>query len=175
MLWRTEAPEQTVAGDVVFGDGGRTIVVPGESGKLYFLDADTGARLDPAEGATVRPVAVNERQTPASVSLSPDGQQLSVVSAAHPAETWDVASAQQRGTIDVPTTTFAAHFLSDHELVSVTSEGAVTIHDLTVSDWISLACRAAGREITPLEWEQFLPAHDYRAVCAGGGPRMEGT
>ena len=175
VLWSTEAPEQTIAGDVVFGDEGKTIVVPGESGKLYFLDAVTGARLDPVDGATVRPVAVNERQTPASVSLSPNGRQLSVVSAAHPAEIWDVASGQQRGTIDVPVATFSAHFLSDHELVSVTSGGAVTMHNLTASDWISLACRAAGREITPLEWEQFLPAHDYRAVCAGGRPRTEAT
>jgi WD40 repeat protein len=123
----------------------------------------------------VGPVAVNERQTPASVSVSPDGRQLSVVSTAHPAEIWDVDSGRQNGTIDVPAATFAAHFLSDHELVSVTTDGAVTVHDLTVSDWISLACRAAGRDLTPLEWEQFLPTYAYQPVCAGGEPTTEAS
>ena len=175
VIWRTEAPEQTVAADVVFGDDGDTIVVPGGSGRLYFLDAATGTPLGPAGVTRVGPVAVNERQTPASVSVSPDGRQLSVVSTAHPAEIWDVASGRQNGTIDVPAATFAAHFLSDHELVSVTTDGAVTVHDLTVSDWISLACRAAGRDLTPLEWEQFLPTYAYQPVCAGGEPTTEAS
>jgi WD40 repeat protein len=124
---------------------------------------------------SVRPLVVNDRQTPASISVSPDGRQMSVVSAAHPAEIWDVASGVQVGTIKVPVGTSSAHFVSDDEWVSTTTDGAVTIHDLNVTDWIGLACRAAGRELTPLEWQQFLPTYPYQAVCADGSPAKEAS
>jgi WD40 repeat protein len=163
VVWRTEAPEQVVAADVVFAENGRTIVVPGGSGRLYFLDSATGRLL--ADAAGDRHPAVNERQTPASVSVNPDASRLSVVSEAHPVEIWDVAAGQQSAKIEVPATTVAAHFLSDHELVTTTVKGAVSTHDLTVTEWIRQACTAAGRELTQNEWKQFLPAYPYRAVC----------
>jgi DNA-binding SARP family transcriptional activator/WD40 repeat protein len=169
VLWRTSAPEETVASDVVFAEGDRTIVVPGESGRLYFLDSATGKVLDPAGTEAGRTPAINDRQTPPSVSLSPDRRQLSVASQAHPVEIWDVASAQQSSTVQVPATTTNAQFLSDHELVTTTAEGAVSVHDLNVSDWIGKACSAAGRELSTVEWSQFLPAYPYRKVCTVAG------
>ena len=165
VVWRTDAPEQIVAADVAFAEDGRTIVVPGQSGRLYFLDAGSGA-LPSNGGAAVEAPAVNDRQTPASVSVSPDGRHLSVVSEAHPVEIWDVASGVQGGTIDVPAGTVAAHYLSNSELVTTTVDGAVSAHDLTVSDWVGLACQAAGRELTTTEWNQFLAAYPYEPVCS---------
>ena len=141
--------------------------MPGASGKLYFLDAATGALIGPTAANTGRAPAVNDRRTPASLSVNPNGQQLSVVSAAHPVEIWDVASGEQSGTIAVPGSTIAAHFKSDHQLVTTTVRGAVSVIDLSVSDWIDLACRGAGRELSPQEWSQFLPTYPYRKVCAG--------
>ena len=167
VLWRTEAPEEVVAADVVNADGGRTIVVPGASGRLYFLDAATGSLIGPTAANTGRAPAVNDRRTPASLSVNPNGQQLSVVSAAHPVEIWDVASGEQSGIIAVPGSTIAAHFKSDHQLVTTTLRGAVSVIELSVSDWIELACRGAGRELSPQEWSQFLPTYPYRKVCAG--------
>jgi WD40 repeat protein len=165
VVWHTTAPEQIVAADAVFVENGRTVVVPGESGRLYFVDAATGAVQEPAGAGAARPPAVNDRQTPASVSVTPDGSQLSVASQAHPVEIWNVATAQQSGMVQVPATTVNTHFLSDHELVTTTLTGAVIIHDLMVADWIQLACKAAGRELTPIEWDQFLPAQPYQTVC----------
>jgi WD40 repeat protein len=169
VVWRRPAPEQVVAADAVFAENGGTIVLPGESGRLYFVDAATGALQDPAGAAAARPPAVNDRQTPASVSVSPDGSHLSVVSQAHPVEIWDVATAEQSGTVQVPASTINSHFLSDHELVTTTVTGAVSIHDLSVADWIRLACKAARRELTPIEWDQFLPTHPYQRVCSTQG------
>jgi DNA-binding SARP family transcriptional activator/WD40 repeat protein len=169
VVWRTSAPEQVVAADAVFAENGRTIILPGESGRLYFVDAETGVVQDPAGAAAARPPAVNDRQTPASLSVAPNGGQLSVVSQAHPVEIWDVATAQQSGTVRVPAETVNARFVSDHELVTTTVTGAVTLHDLSVADWIRLACKGAGRELTPIEWAQFLPTHPYRSVCTGPG------
>jgi hypothetical protein len=50
--------------------------------------------------------------------------------------------------------------------VTTTVGGAVSVIDLSVSDWIDLACRGAGRELSPQEWSQFLPTYPYRQVCA---------
>jgi hypothetical protein len=55
--------------------------------------------------------------------------------------------------------------------VTTTVEGAVTVHDLTVADWIELACNAADRELTKVEWNQFLPAYPYRELCLGNDRR----
>ena len=70
------------------------------------------------------------------------------------------------GTIAVPGSTIAAHFNSDHQLVTTTVRGAVSVIDLSVSDWIKLACRGAGRALSPQEWNQFLPTYRYEKVCA---------
>ena len=166
VLWRADAPEHVVAADVVTADGGRTVVIPGASGKLYFLEAATGALIEPSAASAGRTPAVNDRRSPASVSVSPSGRRLSVVSAAHPVEIWDVASGEQSGTIAVPGRTIAAHFKSDHQLVTTTGHGAVSVIELSVSDWVGLACRGAGRELSPQEWSQFLPTYPYRKVCA---------
>ena len=91
---------------------------------------------------------------------------MSVVSAAHPVEVWNVSTGQQSGTIDVPGNTVTAQFLSDHELVTTTSTGAVTVSNLTVTDWIAKACSAAGRELSAEEWQQFIPAYPYRRLCS---------
>ena len=171
VLWRADAREQAAAADAVNADDGRTIVIPGASGKLYFLDAATGDPIVRNAANTGRAPAVNDRQTPASVSVSPSGQHLSVVSAAHPVEIWEVAAGEQSATIAVPGSTIAAHFMSDHALVTTTVGGAVSVIDLSVSDWVDLACRGAGRELTPEEWGQFLPTYPYRKVCAGAGAR----
>ena len=88
------------------------------------------------------------------------------MSQAHPIEIWDVATARQSGTIQAPVATISGHFVSDHELVTTTATGAVAIHDLTVAQWIRLACKAAGRELTPIEWSQFLPMYPHETVCS---------
>ncbi len=42
----------------------------------------------------------------------------------------------------------------------------VLIWDLNVSGWYDIACRAAGRNLTQREWEQFGPAgRPYAATC----------
>ena len=64
VVWRTTAPEQVVAADVAFADHGRTIVVPGASGRLYFLDAVTG-RLIQNGASSTKPPPASERATDA--------------------------------------------------------------------------------------------------------------
>ncbi len=41
----------------------------------------------------------------------------------------------------------------------------ITRWKIDPEDWVSLACDAVGRNLTPQEWEQFLPNQDYRTTC----------
>ena len=164
--WTTQAPERASGADAAFIESGRTIVIPGVSGRLHFVDAASGASLgrDPAADEGAMPVG--SAATPVSVSASPDGRLLSVASAVRPIEIWDVATGEMRGSIAAPPGTVAAGFVSDSELVVLTDTGGVEIIDLDVDVWIERACRAAGRELTAREWQRFLPAYPYRPVCA---------
>ena len=45
-------------------------------------------------------------------------------------------------------------------------DGRAVVWDLDVERWPEIACHAAGRNLTPGEWEQFGPAGEpYRATC----------
>jgi WD40 repeat protein len=43
--------------------------------------------------------------------------------------------------------------------------GTAVIWDLDVTRWKQLACRIAGRNLTPTEWHRYLPHQPYRATC----------
>ncbi|MBK9740358.1 MAG: winged helix-turn-helix domain-containing protein [Actinobacteria bacterium] len=164
--WRVDAPESAGTPDLAFVDAGRTVVVPGRSGRLHFLDAATGATVGPKLADSPRELAVADSASSVSLSTSPDGRLMSVVSAPRPVEIWDLATGEQRGRIVAPVDTVSARFASDSELVTTTARGAVAIYDLSVGDWIDRACRAAGRDLTAEEWAEFLPGYPYEPVCS---------
>lgn len=51
-----------------------------------------------------------------------------------------------------------------------TSPVNATEWDTNPSDWAAYACRVAGRNLTPLEWHQFIPDRPYGSVCSGSSP-----
>lgn len=165
VVWSVVAPEAVTTPGVAFVDGQRTIVIAGSSGKLHFVDAATGALVGPQLDDASQSLAINETTSPVSLSTSPNGRVLSVVSAPHPLEIWDLTKGQLRGRITVPADTVSAQFVSDSEVVVTTARGAVSVYDLTVADWIDRACTAAGRDLTPGEWAQFLPGYPAEPVC----------
>jgi WD40 repeat protein len=167
VVWVTNAPETTVASGVAFVDGGRVIVVPGISGRLYFLDRETGDLLGPEAAGPIS--AIPTRLAPTTLSQSQDDEFIAVVSESRPVEIWAVGSGTLSAALEVPTQTTSVQFLTNDELVSVTANGAVRIHDLSVADWVRAACATAGRELTEAEWAQYLPDQPYQRVCENSG------
>lgn len=41
----------------------------------------------------------------------------------------------------------------------------ISVWSLKLDDLIRLACRTAGRNLTPAEWEQYFPGQAYKAIC----------
>ena len=51
------------------------------------------------------------------------------------------------------------------QLITGTDDGAL-IWNLDTESWAGIACRAAGSNLTPAEWEQWGPRdEDHRAIC----------
>jgi WD40 repeat protein len=52
----------------------------------------------------------------------------------------------------------------DHsQLYSASDQGTILLWDLEL--WKQTACEIAGRNLNPMEWDQFFPNQDYRATC----------
>ena len=86
---------------------------------------------------------------------------------------WDASTGNQFGT------TFpgpdgiwtAAMYTPDgSQIVSVYSDGTVSVWPATYQAWAAHACAVAGRNLTPSEWAAFVPDRPYEAVC----PRRTG-
>jgi WD40 repeat protein len=53
-------------------------------------------------------------------------------------------------------------------LFAVSANRAAASWNITPDAWKRHACRVAGRELTPREWEDALPGTPYRAICGSG-------
>jgi DNA-binding SARP family transcriptional activator/WD40 repeat protein len=45
--------------------------------------------------------------------------------------------------------------------------GAPLLWDVNPADWLSIACRIAGRNLNLAEWHQYLPSRPYQLTCPG--------
>jgi DNA-binding SARP family transcriptional activator/WD40 repeat protein len=45
--------------------------------------------------------------------------------------------------------------------------GAPLLWDVNPTDWLTIACRIAGRNLTHAEWHQYLPSRPYQLTCPG--------
>ncbi len=54
-------------------------------------------------------------------------------------------------------------------LASASDDGTVMVWDLDIGSWRSQACRIANRNLTPLEWEDYVGDEPYREICPTGG------
>jgi WD40 repeat protein len=60
----------------------------------------------------------------------------------------------------------SAFFSSDgKQLTTIESNGQTTVWTIDPGDWLQLACRAAGRNLNPSEWMQYLPGQEFHKTC----------
>ena len=53
----------------------------------------------------------------------------------------------------------------DGSFIVVASDEGVVITSLDPDEWEAQACRAAGRNLSQAEWDEFFPGRDYEATC----------
>ena len=161
---RSGARELSVAVDgyaatVAFSRDGRLLAAGTNSGKVLLLDAQDGERLGP-------PIEVGKDEID-PVSFSPDGRLLAASSGDQTATVWDVASRKQLGTTfpAVQGVVPVAQFAPDGDLVIAYLADAVK-WPMDPRTWERFACKVAGRDLTPAEWDDILPDRDHQRVCS---------
>jgi len=135
---------------------GTIVVTASESGRLRLWDVLTGEPIGPAFNGPTR-----------SLDLSPDGRTL-VATGADGVTMWDVASRTFLGRFPNPgpEDDLAASFTPDGRRLFVVSEtGEAWVWSVDQASWPGRACRIAGRSLTPVEWQHYLPDRPYQATC----------
>jgi WD40 repeat protein/class 3 adenylate cyclase len=145
---------------VTFSGDGHMLVTGGGTGDVRFFDARTGKR----QGRTVFASA----GWVLSLAFDASGQRLVTGGSDGSVRLIDVASRQQVGSA-LPglgnTAVWAAFAPDGLSVVAVFDAGLGYLWDVVPTDWHEHACSVAGRNLTRLEWEQFLPDRPYRSVC----------
>jgi WD40 repeat protein len=103
------------------------------------------------------------------VRFSPDGQWLATSGEDHRIRLWNPKELQAAPII-LRGHEAVVHFLSfsadSRWLLSGGTEGNdARLWRVSGEDLITIACRTAGRNLTPEEWQQFLPGQPYRPTC----------
>ena len=63
---------------------------------------------------------------------------------------------------------FSLVFSLDGKLLASGSfDGTITLWDVSFESWQARACRIANRNLTRVEWEQYLGAEQYHVTCLG--------
>ena len=164
----TERPLPEIPGGVVaatFTPGDDRLVAVGGAGSMWVLDTATLELERELEegGVVVEPVV-----SPPVFDV--DGTILFSAADGAP-RLWHFESGRQIGKpLPLQADGRPSAIADDHELrVATPYDGDALIWNLDISEWVELACRAAGRNMTQAEWTTFGPRDTgYRATCPEG-------
>jgi WD40 repeat protein len=144
-----------------FSPDGRSLIYGDRGGRVWTLDTRTWKpRGRPLES----------RGTILSADLSPDGRLLATTSIDGTGRLWDVAAGRPIGaTLSAASgNPIGAAFIRQGTWLAVAHEAGGVAWDVRPHTWTRHACAVAGRTLTPSEWNNALPQHDYAPSCAPG-------
>jgi WD40 repeat protein len=151
---------EALAQDATADPMGRYLVIGTTTGRLLIVDAEDGHSLAPPLQANTGAVL--------NVSVSPDGRYVAASGQPPRLTLWDTRTFRQVADplpIDVNAVDARARFAPDGRLI-VASGAALRAFTVDPAQWLSRACREAGRVLTREEFEEVLPGRPYAPACA---------
>jgi WD40 repeat protein len=144
---------------LAFSPDGTTLVTGAVNGKVRLWNPRTGA---------ARRTWVAQAGPVVSTVYSPDGTLLATSGGDGTAALWDAGSAKQIGAPLIGPSQrwgMAAFDATGHTLATAFQDGTVLLWDVDPLSWLERACAVAGRDLTPQEWDEFLPGRHYQPPC----------
>lgn len=101
-----------------------------------------------------------------ALAFSPDGQRLASGSYDGSIILWDVASGQPIGRpLLAGATVLQLLFSPDGGTLAAGLAGGAVLWDVSIEGWQLAACARAGRNLSEVEWRQYLDERPYRLTC----------
>jgi WD40 repeat protein len=126
---------------------------------------------DPTTGKEVGHPTLAAQAPVSAIAFTPDGTMFATSggSSGH-TKVWVTSTLQQLGD-DFPggegSWGNVAYAPDGRYLFSAYADGTAYRWPVTVDAWEAQACRVAGRNFTPEEWQRFVAGHSYEPVCPG--------
>ena len=138
-------------------------------GKTIALgNAQAIRQYDFASGNMVGLPMFGHSNTVSAMAFSPDGGLLASGGMESIVRLWDSATGQPVGLpfLGPSQGVRSLAFSPDGtQLVAVDGGGIIYVVDMVMKDWESLVCGIAARNLSGLEWGQFMPDQPYRLTC----------
>jgi WD40 repeat protein len=151
---------------VLFSPDGKSLISGSDDNKVRVWNV-----VDPRKPELLGDLLLGIDYRLISVAISPDGSWLVTGSGDSKIHLWDISDPANPVLMGLPltghndTVTSVAFSPDDQWLASGSADHTLILWDFRLASWQSLACQITGRNLTQVEWQQYLPGQPYRKTC----------